>query len=1196
MAFSITFNSTGGSAVETLNVSSESITFYDILKARSNPTREGYVFAGWYDIQNSNVRTFPGLDTTYSANHELSAWWVPAPTDEYQYYVKTCQSNKGQPGVTSVTYGNTLMHTDGPLTAPVMQYLLWGKTINYIKLMMGWWGGQLTLMTLPKEAVQQGATGISPTKTRVIQTHAAANVRTPEIYEFEDFTIDEDEVLAVVLPSDGNGSRFFLCDGVNVSSGVTRTFDGPIYRHVGDGTTTHIWNSINIDLGYKSSLPPSPVTGVSLDKSSMTINKHSSSDVVATVIPAGAEDKTVSWSKSNNNISITQNGLTCTVTGAEEGDSVLSVVTAQGSFVDTCSIHVDPPLPLFIFTFKDSSNNQTLWTKPYYEATSFLQIYRDFYDANGGNPTREGYTFGGWFGQQACNWTMPLVQGNGSLAMASANQTYYAKWNPVVDGLSTFIDSSEKAEGVAHSTPIYYQFPLATGLFYSTWGQKINHAKFRVGNPGVVQFAVYDIEALSSSQLPTSQFSCDTSALGYSSDDVVEIDFYDEISVAPGQILAVGPEQPSNQGTYHGPIMIADQSASDGGLLDGASITRIGIGNQQLLQKNTNVSFGYKDNHNVPVTGITISPLSASFTVNETIVFTANVQPANAGNKTVLWDVASGNELISILTADNQCSVLGLSAGEACVRVCSSEDLTIAASASLSVLPEPIFTISFDSNGGSTASPIEFTKSTPSFDLPTPSKSGFHFVGWFENTSLLIGDILTQIEVGTQRDISVKAKWVPEDLYNHFCGKSFSFMGDSMTTFWKYDSPHNPNTIYTQYVCAQNGITEDTTYWGQIIQSLDGSLCTLDAIGTTGVLALTSNPQTRMSNYEHRINDLSYNGTPDVIFIFVGTNDVGGGSDGGVSLADIEEFDPTASYAIGPLDTTTTSFGKDITRAYTTMIRRIQDKYPDAEIVCMNPWLVSGSNPSAGRNPELVKLGEVAEDICDFYDVYYVNLMTSGMHTEVGDTTIDAFHPNNKGFTLIADYALETIASQVHETVHVQAISLEEHELTVTVNHQEVLRALISPEDATNKNVLWESASDKVSLQPNGLSCTITGISEGTASLSVMTYDGGFCDVCTVEISAYHPESVNYDYMLHNTKKIQVDSAIRDGSGRRIATKYIRTINGMTPVLGDITLPLSNYALSDDVARRFTRKADFDALSAAFMNLDCTMIELLEED
>lgn len=57
-----------------------------------------------------------------------------------------------------------------------------------------------------------------------------------------------------------------------------------------------------------------------------------------------------------------------------------------------------------------------------------------------------------------------------------------------------------------------------------------------------------------------------------------------------------------------------------------------------------------------------------------------------------------------------------------------------------------------------------------------------------------------------------------------------------------------------------------------------------------------------------------------------------------------------------------------------------------------------------------------------------------------------------------------------------------------------------------------------------------------------------------------------YHYLLKNGICIQVESAIRDGSGRKIETKYIRTVNDQIPVNGniDIIIPTKLSELEND--------------------------------
>ena len=72
----------------------------------------------------------------------------------------------------------------------------------------------------------------------------------------------------------------------------------------------------------------------------------------------------------------------------------------------------------------------------------------------------------------------------------------------------------------------------------------------------------------------------------------------------------------------------------------------------------------------------------------------------------------------------------------------------------------------------------------------------------------------------------------------------------------------------------------------------------------------------------------------------------------------------------------------------------------------------------------------------------------------------------------------------------------------INVGASSTLTATISPSNATNKNVTWTitSGSEYVTLTPNGATCTVEGIAEGSADITVTTQDGNFSDTMTVTV------------------------------------------------------------------------------------------------
>jgi uncharacterized protein YjdB len=79
-----------------------------------------------------------------------------------------------------------------------------------------------------------------------------------------------------------------------------------------------------------------PVTSVSLDKSTLNIQKGESVTLVVTVRPSDATNQSVNWSTNNSNVTVS-NGM---VTGKTAGTSVVTVTTDDGGYTAQCTINV----------------------------------------------------------------------------------------------------------------------------------------------------------------------------------------------------------------------------------------------------------------------------------------------------------------------------------------------------------------------------------------------------------------------------------------------------------------------------------------------------------------------------------------------------------------------------------------------------------------------------------------------------------------------------------------------------------------------------------------------------------------------------------------------------------------------------------------------------------------------------------------
>ena len=81
-----------------------------------------------------------------------------------------------------------------------------------------------------------------------------------------------------------------------------------------------------------------PVTGVTLDKTALTLTEGDTETLAATVAPADADNKKVTWSTSNAAVATVANGV---VTAVAEGEATITVKTEEGDFTATCAVTVN---------------------------------------------------------------------------------------------------------------------------------------------------------------------------------------------------------------------------------------------------------------------------------------------------------------------------------------------------------------------------------------------------------------------------------------------------------------------------------------------------------------------------------------------------------------------------------------------------------------------------------------------------------------------------------------------------------------------------------------------------------------------------------------------------------------------------------------------------------------------------------------
>lgn len=131
-----------------------------------------------------------------------------------------------------------------------------------------------------------------------------------------------------------------------------------------------------------------------------------------------------------------------------------------------------------------------------------------------------------------------------------------------------------------------------------------------------------------------------------------------------------------------------------------------------------------------------------------------------------------------------------------------------------------------------------------------------------------------------------------------------------------------------------------------------------------------------------------------------------------------------------------------------------------------------------------------------------VATVVNGVVTPIGEGTCTVTATSNADNSVKAVCNVSVVAS----TVAVESVSLPATQ-DVYFGKTATLTATVTPDDATNKAVSWESSdAETVSVDANGV---VTGNKIGSATITVTTEDGGKTATCVVTVSHKHIESID---------------------------------------------------------------------------------------
>jgi len=380
------------------------------------------------------------------------------------------------------------------------------------------------------------------------------------------------------------------------------------------------------------------------------------------------------------------------------------------------------------------------------------------------------------------------------------------------------------------------------------------------------------------------------------------------------------------------------------------------------------------------------------------------------------------------------------------------------------------FKITFESNGGSAIPDIADVPNGTTITAPAPpTRTGYTFGGWYKEAGLT-----TEWDFDTDAvtdDITLYAKWTPIAI-----------------------------TVYTVTFDANGGtVTPSSGTTGA-----DGTLASLpEPIPPTGYYFAGWFTETENGTLVTIITVFSADATIYAqwtltpITMYTVTFDV----DGGSAIPDIPDVpDGTTITEPPPPTKAGNTFGgwyrdAELTTAWDFATNAVTDDITLYAQWKLNTYTVTFNVDDGAPVP------------ADITDVLHGTTITAPTTPPTKANHQFGGWYKEAELTTAWDFATDAVTDDITlyakwNAIAVTGVTLDGNTtvLTLSIGETAQLTVIVTPNDATNQNVIWSSSDPDVATVVDGL---VTAVDEGTAIITVTTVDGGHTVTCEVTVTAF---------------------------------------------------------------------------------------------
>lgn len=400
-------------------------------------------------------------------------------------------------------------------------------------------------------------------------------------------------------------------------------------------------------------------------------------------------------------------------------------------------------------------------------------------------------------------------------------------------------------------------------------------------------------------------------------------------------------------------------------------------------------------------------------------------------------------------------------------------------------------------------------------------------------------------------------------------GKIICFLGDSISTAYNSvptnDGFNEQHAVYytSSRVNTYLGGSIDNTWWRMLAKDLNMTIGVNDSwsgsfVGINRKGSANTNESVKSYGASlTRIRNLATAGTPDMIVVYIGTNDVNRSDTRyGVPLG---TFDTTKVYKDVDLISDTWSTFAD---AYKTMVMRLQYFYPETKIVIMTPaWSYTQSGNGFYTPAKLNSYIDLIISIGNYFGCQVIDMRKAGINIGNSDkylpSAIEYVHPNLEGMKLIESYVLSQISNK--------SLPFEKKKIVdVTYNissnchlEESIFRKKVSVGDPfeTFNSLSFSSGYELASIHitMNDSDITSTAFDSKSNLISIANVTGPITITITTQVS----NKVRISYDLNNITSSNTDTILEKGED--YTTTLTGTIKEITVTMGGTDITSSAY-------------------------------------